>query len=70
MGKIARASVHCWHCEGSGMMGKISIAGIKSLQTCRYCQGVGRIRARIGSEDYIKGNKVSGIGLGKRIRRK
>lgn len=60
-------SVHCWKCEGHGMMGKMNIAGIKTLQPCRFCKGVGRLRLPRGSKAWKLGKQVSAPGLGKRI---
>ena len=66
--RVKWESVHCWKCVGSGLMGKISAIGVKSVKMCKHCRGVGRLRVEVGSYAWKKGREVSGIGLGKRIR--
>ena len=49
-------------------MGKIDKIGIKTIQQCKYCRGVGRLRAVMGSKDWIRGKRVGAVGLSTRQR--
>ena len=61
-------SVHCYKCAGTGLIGKINMAGIKSMRTCKHCKGIGRLRAEIGSDIWKRGNDISAVGLGKTVK--
>ena len=62
-------SVFCYQCAGTGVRGRINTIGVKSVEICKHCKGVGRRYAAVGSYGWIKGKEVI-PGLGKRIKLK